>query len=173
MIERHVDAEGAHEGALGIEHLDAPVEPVRHVDVPLRVGGDAVRGVELAGLIAAVAPRLDPVARLVDLGDARIYVPVADEDVALRIPGHVGDLPEAAVLGGKRRLRVLQGRGVLVGRLELAPEHQRDAALGIELDDHVRSLVRDQMLSWGSIRTVWANDQAYRLWPISRRNLPL
>ena len=43
----------------------------------------------------------------------------------------------------QRRLRTLQRSGVLVGRFLLAAEHHDDAALGIELDHHVRALVDD------------------------------
>jgi hypothetical protein len=56
MIERHVDGHCAQEFTLGIEDLNAPVETIRHVDVALRVGCDAVRRIELSRLVAALAP---------------------------------------------------------------------------------------------------------------------
>jgi hypothetical protein len=46
--------------SLAVEHLDAPVAAVRNVDVALRVGGDAVRRVELTGLVAGLAERFEP-----------------------------------------------------------------------------------------------------------------
>src|SRR5262249_58088145 len=73
------------------------------IDVALRIGGDAVHEVEFARTFAALPPRLQPVAVLVVFGHARIHVAVADVDVALRIPGHVGRLAEAAVDGRERR----------------------------------------------------------------------
>ena len=93
------------------------------------------------GLSPRVAPRLHPVAVLVDLGDARVDVAVADEDVAGRIPGDVGHLAEAPVLGRQRRLGMLERRGVFVRRLLLAAEHHQDLAFGAELDDQVGALV--------------------------------
>src|SRR5713101_1334294 len=67
-IVRHVDRELALERPLAVEHLDAPVAAVRDVDVALRIGGDRVRCVELAGLRALAPPRLEPPAVPVDLG---------------------------------------------------------------------------------------------------------
>ena len=92
----HVDGDLAKEFAVAVEHLDAAVAAVGHVDVPLRVGRDAVRRVELAGLVAGLAPGLEPVAVLIDFRDARIDVAVADVGVAGGIPGHVGHLAEHA-----------------------------------------------------------------------------
>ena len=42
---------------------------------------------------------------------------------------------------GTRRIGVLQGMRVFVGCFGLAAEHHHDAALGIELDDHVRAFI--------------------------------
>ena len=53
---RHVDADLAQQVAFAVEHLDAAVAAVGDVDIALRVGGDAMRRVELARLVAAVAP---------------------------------------------------------------------------------------------------------------------
>src|SRR5206468_648966 len=98
-----VDLHLAHELAALIEHLDAAVAPVGDINVALVVGGNAVRRVELSELSPSwFAVRADPVAVLVELGDARVDVPVADVDIALRIPGHVGGLAELAVDGRQR-----------------------------------------------------------------------
>src|SRR5258707_6333636 len=61
-VVRHVDRELALEGALPVEHLDAPVAAVGDVDVALRVGGDRVRRVELAGLPALTTLPFEPFA---------------------------------------------------------------------------------------------------------------
>ena len=114
---RHIDGDLAQELAVAVEHLDAPVAAVGDIDIALGVGADAVRRAELARLAAAVAPGLHPVAVLVDLGDARIDVAVADIGVARRVPGHVGRLTEAAILRRQRRIRMLPRAGILVGRL--------------------------------------------------------
>ena len=82
VVERHVDRDLAEEFAVAVEDLDAAVAAVGHVDVSLRVGGDAVRRVELAGLVAGFAKGHEPFAVLVDLGDARVDVAVADVGVA-------------------------------------------------------------------------------------------
>ena len=140
-VDRYVDLHDAQEFAVAIEDLNPAIAAIRHVDVALRIGGDIVRRVELAGLVAAVAPGFDPVAVLVGLGDARIDVAVADENIALRIEGDIGRLPEAAVLGGLRRDWMFQRSGFFVGGFLLAAEHHGHAARWIELDDHVRAFV--------------------------------
>ena len=56
VVERHVDGDRAQELAVAVEDLDAAVEAVGDVDVALRIGGDAVRRVELARLVAARRP---------------------------------------------------------------------------------------------------------------------
>ena len=101
---RHVDGELALEIAVAVEYLNAVIAAVGDVDVALGVGRDRMRRVELAGTFAAVAPRFEPVAVLVDLGDARIDVAVADEGVAGGVESRVGDLAEAARLGWISRL---------------------------------------------------------------------
>ena len=80
-VERHVDLHFTPEIAVAVEHLDAPVVAVADIDVALRVGRDGVHEVELARALAALAPGLDPVAVLAELGDARVDVAVADIDV--------------------------------------------------------------------------------------------
>ncbi len=140
---RNVDDHLPQEFSVAIEHLDAVVAAIGDVDVPLRVSGDAMRRIELAGTGAAVAPRFQPVAVFVHLCDPRVDVAVADEGVAGGIPCHVGDLPEAAVLGGQGRLGMFQRRRVFVGGLLLAAEYHQHAAFRVELDHHVRALVSD------------------------------
>ena len=139
----NVDRELTLERPLAVEHLDAPVAAVGDVDVALRVGGDRVRRVELAGLRALAAPRFQPFAVPVHLGDARIDVSVADIGVAGRVEGDVGHLSEAPVFMRQRRIGTLERRRFPVRCFLLAPEHHRDTAPGVELDHHVRSLVRD------------------------------
>src|SRR6266446_2107967 len=139
----HVDPYLAQERAVAVEDLDAAIAAVGYIDVAPGIRGDAVRRMGLAGLVAAVAPRLEPVAVAVDLRDAGVDVAVADVGVAGGIPGDVGDLAEAAVLGRPRRAGVLQRPGFLIGGFLLAAEHNRHQPLRIELHYHVRALVRD------------------------------
>src|SRR5581483_4897094 len=113
----------------------------RHVDVPFGISGNAVRRAELAGSGAAgLAPRLHPVAILIVFGHARIDVPVADEDVALRVPGDVGRLPELPVHGRARRGDARPRPRFIRGFL-LAAEDHRHPAFRVEPDDHVRPFV--------------------------------
>ena len=53
---RHVDGELAQEFAVAVEYLDAVIAAVGDIDIAVGVGGDRMRRVELAGLLAAVAP---------------------------------------------------------------------------------------------------------------------
>src|SRR5258708_4044082 len=106
-IDGNIDSDSADEFSVGIEDLDAAVATVGDVDVVLGIDGDAVRGVELTGLIARLAPRLEPVAVLVDFCDARIDIAIADVGVARRVPRNVGDLAEHSIDGRQRRLDVL------------------------------------------------------------------
>ena len=99
--------------------------------------------VQLARVIATVAPLHQPIAVLVVFRDPRIDVAVADIDVAGRIPGHIGDLAEQAVDGRKRRIGMLKGMSALIGCFGLAAQHHHRAALGRELHHHVRALVGD------------------------------
>src|SRR5712692_7554190 len=75
----------------------AEIGAVGDVDVVVRVDANVVGSVELAGLIAGLAPGFEPDAVLVGLGDAGIDVAVADVGVAGGVPSHVGDLAKHAV----------------------------------------------------------------------------
>ena len=140
-IDGDIDGELAQKFSIGIEDLDAAVATVGDVDVVVRIDSDAVRGVEVARLVAGFAPRLEPVALLVDFGDTRIDIAVADVGVARGVPRDVGDLTEHAVDGRKRRLDVLERLGTFVGGFLLAAENHEDAAFRVELDDHVGAFV--------------------------------
>ncbi len=70
VVEGDVDGDLTEEFSVAVEDLDAAVAAVGYVDVALCVGGDAVRGIELAGLVAGLAEGHEPLAVLVDLGDA-------------------------------------------------------------------------------------------------------
>ena len=75
------------ERALAVEDLDALVAGVGDVEVARRVGDDAANLVELALARSGVAPRLQEVAVLVELGDAVVGAEaVGDVDVAGAIP---------------------------------------------------------------------------------------
>ena len=95
------------------------------------------------GPVPRLAPGLEPLAVLIDLGDARIDVAVADKSVAGLVPGDVGHLSEKAIVGRKRRVRMFEWRGVLVRGFLFAPEHHVDPAFRGELDHHIRALVGD------------------------------
>src|SRR2546422_4816398 len=138
-----IDGEFAKEFSVRIENLDAVVAAVGNVNIVLRVDSDAVRSAELAGLVARFAPGFEPVAVLVDLGDARIDVAVADVSVAGGIPSHVRNLAEHAIDRSKGWLDVLERLGAFVGGFLLATEDHHDAAFGIELDNHVGAFVGD------------------------------
>src|ERR1700674_4353795 len=142
-IDGNIDGELAKEFSIGVENLYAAVATIGDVNVVARIDGDAVRSVELAGLVAGLAPGLEPVAVLVDFGDARIDIAVADVGIACRVPRDVGDLAEHAIDGRQRRLDVLERLGAFVRGFLLAAEDHDDAAFGIELDDHVGAFVGD------------------------------
>src|SRR5262249_33973245 len=89
-IRRNVDCEHAQELAFGVEHLDAPIGAIAHVDVVVAVARDGVRGTELPRTRSLLAPRLHPIAAVVDLGDTRVDVAIADIGVSLLVPGDVG-----------------------------------------------------------------------------------
>ena len=96
------------------------------------------------GSVAGLAPRLDPVAVLVELRDARIDVAVADVDVAGGVPGHVGR-PGGSwpSIGGSGGFGCFSGSVSSSDASCLRPNTIVTRPCGIELDDHVRALVGD------------------------------
>src|SRR5258708_16382826 len=108
-IDGNIDGDDAKEFSISIEDLDAAVAAVRDVNIVVRIDRDAVRGVELAGLVAGFAPGFEPVAVLVHFGDARIHLAIADVRVAGSGPGDRGDLAEHPIESGNRRLCGLEG----------------------------------------------------------------
>src|SRR5712671_4129998 len=71
-----------------------------------------------------------------------IDIAVADKGVVVRIPCDVGHLPKRSVHWGQRRIGMLERLSSFVGSLLFAAEQHHDPARRIELDDHVRTLVR-------------------------------
>ena len=67
-----------------LKNLDAVVLAVADVQVAVAVGGDVVDDVELAGVGARSAPRLDQLAVRRVFVDAAVAVPVGDEQAAVR-----------------------------------------------------------------------------------------
>jgi hypothetical protein len=104
---------------------------------------------ELTGFVAGLAPGLEPVAVLVHLGHAGVNVSITDVGVPGLIPCHVGDLTEHPVHGGQWRLGMLERLGTFVRGFLLAAEDHNHAAFGVELDDHVRTLVGDPDVIFG------------------------
>src|ERR1700722_957691 len=141
-IEWHINGDLAKKLALQIKDLNTAVAAIRYVDVSCRIHGYAMRNTELTGLVSGLAPGLQPVAVLVHLRYPRVDVTIADVGVPCRIPRHVGHLTKHSVHRRQRRLGMLEGFGALVRGLLFASEHHHHVALGVELDDHVRTLVR-------------------------------
>src|SRR5581483_132850 len=56
-VERNLDYDLAQKLAIAVEDLNATVAAIADVDISLCVGGNRVRGIEFARLIAALAPR--------------------------------------------------------------------------------------------------------------------
>jgi hypothetical protein len=63
---RHVEGDLTLESAVGIKHLNGPVAAIGDLEIALRVRSDAVRRTELAGFVAAIAPRFHLAAVLVE-----------------------------------------------------------------------------------------------------------
>src|SRR6187399_1493847 len=125
---------------LAVEHLNAAVLPVGHVDVALGVGGDRVRDVQLIRLGATRPDRLDEAPVLVVLRDARVDVAIGHVDVAGRIPGDVGRAVEAVRLG-RRRGGKARSRLDTTDRLGTPAHGHQHPPFGVELHDHVRAFV--------------------------------
>ena len=134
-------AKHAQEVAVCVKHLNASVGAIADIDVVVPVDRDAVRRAQLAGARAGLTPRHHPVAVHVVFGDARVYVSVADVDVAAGVEGQVRWLPKSPVLWGQRRILTLDRARALGARLRFAAEHPDDAAFGVHAHDHVRALV--------------------------------
>src|SRR5260370_34003088 len=101
----------------------------------MRMDADVVRSVELAGLIAWLAPGFEPDAIPVGLGDAGIDVAVADVGVAGGVPSHIGDLAKHAVDRRERRLGMLERLGAFVGGFLFAGEDHGGRALASGLGE--------------------------------------
>src|SRR5262245_24235309 len=92
------------ERALAVEHLDAVVAGVGHVEIAASVGHDPFDPVELALSRSGVAPGLDEVAVLRELRNPVVRAEtVGDVNVARAIPRHVrGPVERVAVDAGSR-----------------------------------------------------------------------
>src|SRR5262249_43920785 len=139
----HVNSELTKKFPGGVEKLDAAVAAVGDVDVIVSIHRDAVWHVELAGLSAEFAPGHQPGTVLIHFGNPRIDVAIADVGVPSRVPSHVDNLAKHAVHRQQQRLHMLQRLDAFVGGFLLAAKNEGDAAFGVELDDHVRTFVRD------------------------------
>ena len=124
--------------AAPVEDLNAMVGAVGDVDASAAIGGDAVRPAELAGTVAARAPRRHERAVLVELRDARVAEAVGDQEAAVRQPRDV--------LRPAEMLVVVAGD---VGFAERA--HQLLAVVG-ELVDLVPRVVHDPDVALGIVR---------------------
>src|SRR5262245_39102832 len=124
-----------------VEHLDARVAAIGHIDVALRIDLQAVRRVHLARRGAARPDRLDELAELVELDDARVGVAVGDENVALRIPADVGGTAKRVRLRVGRRRAGRRPRLETLDGLRPAADRHQHLAVGTALDHHVRPLV--------------------------------
>src|SRR5690242_8480927 len=154
-----------------IEHLNAAIFPIRHVDVSCCIGCDAMRQIELTRPSPPIAPGLHPVAVLVILRHTRIDVSVTDESVAFRIPRHIGRLTELPLYRRARRIHARPGSPSSDASF-FRPNTMSTRPSGSNLITMSDPLSTAHKLSSLSTRTVWAKDHAYRLWPISRMNFP-
>src|SRR5262249_5768979 len=99
--------------AILVEDLNAIVAAVADEDPSLRIDGDGVRRVELAGGRAFLAPRLDELPILRELHDARVGVPamsICHENIAVRRGHYVA--------------RTIEGVGAVTSTPRLAERHQ-------------------------------------------------
>ena len=98
-----------------------------------------------------VAPQdFDEPPGLVELGDPGVGVPVDDEDVAGRVPGHIGGLVEivARDTGSRRSAAAAEDAATgaaadFADRLGPAAQGHQDTAGRVELDDHPRGAIHD------------------------------
>src|SRR4029434_5904127 len=92
------------ERAFAVEDLNAVVARVGDVNIAVGVAGDAADPLELALAGAGVAPGLQEVAVLVELGDAVVGAEaVGDVDVPGAIPGDVRRPVEAVAVDARAR----------------------------------------------------------------------
>src|SRR5258706_9318088 len=115
--------------AVAVEHLDAVVLAVRHIDKAVGVGCDVVDDVELAGIGARLAPGFDQSAVWRVFVDAGVAVPVRDVDLAFGRERSMGTAVEGLAAHERRRLvRDADGQQPLaVGR---ALAHRMVAIIG-------------------------------------------
>src|SRR6266852_4326114 len=69
-IEGQINHDLPEKFSITVEYLNTTVATVRDVHISLRIGCDAVRSIELAGLVSRFTPRLEPLAVLINLRDA-------------------------------------------------------------------------------------------------------
>src|SRR5262249_2552041 len=141
------------EGAVAVEHLDTLVAGVGNVDIALGIDRDrAGGGAELARLGTLRTPRFDEHAVLVELRDALVADAVGHVDVSSGVESDVGRaIEEIGRSAGAGRLTGRWRRnGGAAGSLSARPhrhglgfaaQQEGNAALGVELDDHVRHLI--------------------------------
>src|SRR6266851_5392085 len=169
---RHADVGDLRlERALAVEHLDALVAGIGHIEIALRIARDAADLVELALRRPGVSPGLREVALFGELRDAIVGAePVSDVDVAGAIPRDVGRLAEAVArnagsgsrgitastaaataaarfrsraAGRQAAARRHAGAGPERDVLRFSAEHQHQAPVRVELRHHVRSGIDD------------------------------
>ena len=96
-IGRYVNRKHAEKFTLGIEHLNAPIGAIAHVEIVIAVGHNGVRQVKLTRPRARLAPGLNPVAILVIFCDAGVDLAVGVVVVSCGVPGYVGGLAKKSV----------------------------------------------------------------------------
>ena len=148
--------------AVLVEHLDAPVEAVRHIDAAIVAHGDSVGHRELSIALARLQ-RPPPEQRrpiLVELHDSTVRIAVADEERTIREP-----------VDHRRSIEVLQ---VVVGSEDahLAErEHLRLAVVRELVDDVVHVIDHPDVPLWivrldvNLMRTAAAFEQVVPLFP--------
>src|ERR1019366_3580604 len=115
-----------------VEDLHAAVAAVAHVNVALGIQGDGMRQIQLPGRRALTARGFQEAPVPVVLDHAGVSVAVGDEDVPRRVPADIRRTIERVGL---------HRRGCGLGWLRSSTQDHDNAALGIELDHHVRPFV--------------------------------
>lgn len=111
-----------------VEHLDADVIAVGHVQPALRVTDDRMRQAELAAGDPQLAPLFDELPPAIEVDDAIVAVAVGDEHLARRGDCHVGRLVQVRLIAARDAARAR--------RLQKFPR-------GSELHHHVVAEVGD------------------------------